>query len=71
MCEYCENKGVLMSFDESLWKEGYLRIVENNQLEVDNDYGITRTRINYCPNCGRDLNKTLEQKINDITMGDY
>ncbi len=25
----------------------------------------------FCHECGRDLNKTLEQKLNDITMGDY
>lgn len=55
MCEYCENNSILMSFDESVSKEGYLAIVEKNWLEVSNDYGVTRIMIHHCPICGINL----------------
>lgn len=55
MCEYCENKKILMSFDESLEFEGYVGIKNRNKLEVSNDFGVTQIEINYCPMCGRNL----------------
>ena len=77
MCEYCNG-------DETLFKNDYHHCGRNDSIEayqtgydlfimvdVNNENMTVNFKTNFCFMCGRDLNKTLEQKLNDITMGDY
>lgn len=55
-CFLCETKKFMLT------KNGTIDIVNGNRLEIDSNLdGITDVEINYCPMCGRKLERVVDK----------
>ena len=55
-CFFCETKKFMLT------KNGTIDIVNGNRLEIDSNLdGLTDVEINYCPICGRKLERVIDK----------